>query len=359
MYTDFYGLTGKPFQLTPDPHFYFDTATHRKAMAYLTYGLSQGEGFIIITGEVGAGKTTLVGHLMETIDRSRLVAAKIVTTQLDADSLLKMVATAFGIPIDGADKSGILHRIETFLRTHHREGRRVLLIVDEAQNLPIAALEELRMLSNFQEGTQALLQIFLLGQPEFRDHLASAPDLEQLRQRVIATHHLEPMARDELPDYVAHRLTLCGWNGRPTFTQSAFDAMYDYSGGVPRRLNNLASRILLFGALEEKEQIDDGVVGEVIEDLRRDNTPTTGPRPVLEGEGLSSIGPMSGNVPPKMQMRGGSFDSDIYRRLEQIERVQRAHDQALRQILELLDEWAAEEQTVEPDTAPPAAAQAE
>lgn len=208
MYTDFYQLSGRPFQLTPDPHFYFDTATHRKAMAYLTYGLSQGEGFIIITGDIGAGKTTLVGHLMETIDRSRLVAAKIVTTQLDADSMLKMVATAFGIPIDGADKSGVLIRIEQYLRSHHREGRRVLLIVDEAQNLPIAALEELRMLSNFQEGTQALLQIFLLGQPEFRDQLASSIELEQLRQRVIATHHLEPMAREELPEYIANRLTL-------------------------------------------------------------------------------------------------------------------------------------------------------
>lgn len=362
MYTEYYGLTGRPFQLTPDPHFYFDTATHRKAMAYLTYGLSQGEGFIIITGDVGAGKTTLVGHLMETIDRSRLVAAKIVTTQLDADSMLKMVATAFGIPIDGTDKSNILTRIEQFLRSHHREGRRVLLIVDEAQNLPIAALEELRMLSNFQEGTQALLQIFLLGQPEFRDQLSSSAELEQLRQRVIATHHLEPMTREELPDYIAHRLTLCGWNGRPTFTQAAFDAMYDYSGGVPRRLNNLASRILLFGALEERDQIDESTVNEVIDDLRRDNTPTTGPRPVLEGTNLSGVGPISGNVPPKMQVHvpnaAATGDPEIYRRVEQIERTLRAHDQALRQILDLLSEWAEEEGT-QAQAREPAAAQAE
>lgn len=358
MYTEFYGLTGRPFQLTPDPHFYFDTATHRKAMAYLTYGLSQGEGFIIITGDIGAGKTTLVGHLMETIDRSTLVAAKIVTTQLDADSMLKMVATAFNIPIDGTDKAGVLTRIEQFLRTHHREGRRVLLIVDEAQNLPIAALEELRMLSNFQEGTQALLQIFLLGQPEFRDQLASSIELEQLRQRVIATHHLEPMTREELPDYVAHRLTLCGWAGRPMFTQAAFDAMYDYSGGVPRRLNNLASRVLLFGALEERNEIDETVVNEVIDDLRRDNTPTTGPRRVLDGsEELSGIGPMTGNVPPKM--RGGA-DADLYRRVERLEHMMRSHDQALRQILELLSEWAREDDEEDHAPAPVAAtAQAE
>jgi putative secretion ATPase (PEP-CTERM system associated) len=355
MYTDFYQLTGRPFQLTPDPQFYFDTATHRKAMAYLTYGLSQGEGFIIITGDVGAGKTTLVGHLMETIDRSTLVAAKIVTTQLDADSMLKMVAAAFGIPIDGTDKSGILTRIEQFLRGHHRERRRVLLIVDEAQNLPIAALEELRMLSNFQEGTQALLQMFLLGQPEFRDQLAMSSELEQLRQRVIATHHLEPMTREELPDYIAHRLTICGWNGRPLFTQQAFDAMYDYSGGVPRRLNNLASRVLLFGALEERDEIDETIVNEVIDDLRRDNTPTTGPRPVLDpSSNLSSIGPMSGNIPPKMQTMWNGHDPDVMRRLEQIERTLQSHDQALRQILQLLSEWAADGDA----SAPPAQAEA-
>ncbi|MFN3287073.1 MAG: AAA family ATPase, partial [Sphingomonadaceae bacterium] len=143
MYTDYYKLTGRPFQLTPDPRFYFDTATHRKAMAYLTYGLQQGEGFIIITGEIGSGKTTLVGHLMESIDPAKLVAAKIVTTQLDADSTLRMVATAFGMAVEGLDKSQILTRIEHFLRSHHRDGRRVLLIVDEVQNLPVAALEEL------------------------------------------------------------------------------------------------------------------------------------------------------------------------------------------------------------------------
>ena len=362
MYTEFYQLSGRPFQLTPDPHFYFDTATHRKAMAYLTYGLSQGEGFIIITGDIGAGKTTLVGHLMETIDRSRLVAAKIVTTQLDADSMLKMVATAFGIAVEGTDKSGILNRIEQFLRSHHREGRRVLLIVDEAQNLPIAALEELRMLSNFQEGTQALLQIFLLGQPEFRDQLASSIELEQLRQRVIATHHLEPMAREELPDYVAHRLTLCGWAGRPTFTQAAFDAMYDYSGGVPRRLNNLASRVLLFGALEERNDIDESVVNEVIDDLRRDNTPTTGPRRMLDEVNLSGVGPFQGNVPPKMQSSVG--DLDIYRRLDRLEAQMRSHDHALRQILQLLSDWAGDEGEDEDEheeeaVAPPAPATAQ
>jgi putative secretion ATPase (PEP-CTERM system associated) len=330
MYTDFYQLNGRPFQLTPDPRFYFDTETHRKAMAYLTYGLSQGEGFIVITGDIGAGKTTLVGHLMETIDRSKLVAAKIVTTQLDADSMLKMVAMAFGVPSDNADKATLLSRLENYLHAQNRDGRRVLLIVDEAQNLPIGALEELRMLSNFQAGTDALLQIFLLGQPEFRDQLASSEALEQLRQRVIATHHLDPMTRDELPDYVAHRLNLCGWNGRPTFTQGAFDAMYDYSGGVPRRLNNLASRILLFGALEQRDDIDEALVGDVVEDLREDHLPKAATRVAMPD--------------------GGS--GELTRRLAALEASVRAHDSALRQIVDVIDELAA---VAEPDDAPQSA----
>ncbi len=344
MYTDFYGLSGRPFQLTPDPRFYFDTATHRKAMAYLTYGMAQGEGFIIITGDVGAGKTTLVGHMMESIDKKKLVAAKVVTTQLDADNMLKMVASAFGMAVDGMEKAQILTRIEHFLRQHHKDGRRVLLIVDEAQNLPISALEELRMLSNFQQGERALMQTFLLGQPEFRDKLAMSDELEQLRQRVIATHHLEPMSAEELPGYVEHRMALCGWKGDPSFTQDAYEAMFDYSGGVPRRLNNLASRVLLFGALEECHEIDARVVNEVIDDLRKDNTPTTGPKPVVRMEQpLSSIGPMAAEYPPlrsPVWNSGGLPDPELMRRIEVLEHYVRQHDQTLKQILDLLSQWA-------------------
>jgi general secretion pathway protein A len=353
MYEDFYKLTGKPFQLTPDPRFYFDTRTHKKAMAYLTYGLSQGEGFIIVTGDVGAGKTTLVGHLFDTLDKSRFVLAKVVTTQLDAETTLKMVGTAFGIASDNLDKAGLLRRIEEFLRQQHRERRRTLLIVDEAQNLPVSALEELRMLSNFQDGNRALLQIFLLGQPEFRDKLALSPELEQLRQRVIATHHLEPMQIEELAPYIYHRMKLVGWQGDPSFSNDALDMMYEYSDGVPRRLNNLCSRILLFAGLEEKHEIDAALVQEVIADLRKDNTPTTGPKPVLmsDAASFSGLGPMGfkSNVPPKIRadlasatggLAGLGTDPDVLRRLEALERYVRAHDQTIRQTLQILSDWA-------------------
>ena len=271
MYSEFYNLTGKPFQLTPDPNFYFDSSTHRKAMAYLSYGISQGEGFIIITGEIGSGKTTLVGRLLQSLDPENFVTAKIVTSQLDADNILKMVASAFGLDIKHGDKAVLITEIEKLLRQNNKMGKTTLLLIDEAQNLTIQALEELRMLSNFQEGNKALLQSFLVGQPEFRDKWAFDPSLEQLRQRVIATHHLSPMTASETKEYIEHRLTLVDWKGNPAFSENGHAAIYQYSSGVPRKLNTLCTRILLFGAIEELEVITEDVVKEVLEDMEQDN----------------------------------------------------------------------------------------
>ncbi|WP_296611412.1 AAA family ATPase [Sphingomonas sp.] len=279
MYDDHYGLSGRPFALTPDPKFWFDTATHRKAMAYLGYGLSQGEGFIVITGDVGAGKTTLVGHLMATIDRERLHVIKVVSSQVDGDDLLRIVATGLGVETAGLMKAQLLLAIERGLHSVARSGRRTLLIVDEAQALHTGALEELRMLSNFQAGGHALLQIFLLGQPEFRAALHGSDRLEQLRQRVIAMHHLDPMGAEEVEPYVLHRMSLVGWNGRPKFTPDAFAALYRGSDGVPRRLNQLAGRVLLFGAIEQIDVIDAKVIDAVIADITGDMPAPSAPAP--------------------------------------------------------------------------------
>ena len=270
MYDQYYGFTGRPFQLTPDPAFYFESGTHRKAMSYLGYGLAQGEGFIVITGDVGAGKTTLVGHLMNTIDPNRLTAVKLVSTQVEGDDLLRLVAEQFGIEWEGQSKAELLRAIEQYLREQARAGRRTLLIVDEGQNLAISALEELRMLSNFQLGDHSLLQIFLLGQPEFRQTLFHSPTLEQLRQRVIATHHLDPMEPEEVEPYILHRLKKVGWTGNPSFAPEAFELIFDYSDGVPRKLNVLVSRLLLFGAVEELHRISAQHVRNVIAEVEAD-----------------------------------------------------------------------------------------
>ncbi|WP_033073690.1 XrtA/PEP-CTERM system-associated ATPase [Sphingopyxis sp. MWB1] len=270
MYDQFYGFTGRPFQLTPDPHFYFESGTHRKAMSYLGYGLAQGEGFIVITGDVGAGKTTLVGHLMNTIDPNRLTAVKLVSTQVEGDDLLRLVAEQFGIEWEGESKAELLRAMEQYLREQARAGKRTLLIVDEGQNLAISALEELRMLSNFQLGGHSLLQIFLLGQPEFRQTLFHSPTLEQLRQRVIATHHLDPMEPEEVEPYILHRLGKVGWDGNPSFSPDAFELIFEHSEGVPRKLNVLVSRLLLFGAVEELNRITGQHVRNVIAEIEAD-----------------------------------------------------------------------------------------
>ena len=272
MFDDFYGLSGRPFQLTPDPAFYFESLTHRTALSYLGYGLAQGEGFIVITGEVGAGKSTLVAHLMATIDVERLTAAQVVTSRLGGEELVHVVAQAFGLDIAGHDKASALGAIEGFLHEEARAGRRCLLIVDESQNLSVEALEELRMLSNFQLGAHPLLQTLLLGQPEFRTMLLDHPALEQLRQRVIAIHHLDAMGADEVRPYIEHRLTRVGWAGRPAFEDRLFDEVFRVTGGVPRRINQLLSRLLLLGAVEKRERIDGAMLQQVMAELNEDGT---------------------------------------------------------------------------------------
>jgi general secretion pathway protein A len=270
MYDEHFGLTGRPFQLTPDARFWYETATHRKAMAYLGYGLAQGEGFVVVTGDIGAGKTTLVGHLTALLDPAALNVITIVSTAIAADDLLRIVATGLGIDPLGLAKAQLLTAIERGLHAVARSGRRTLLIVDEVQALPTDSLEELRMLSNFQAGGHALLQILLLGQPEFRERLHGSEALEQLRQRVIAIHHLEPMEPHEVADYIAHRLSVVGWQGNPDFAADAFEALYQGSAGVPRRLNQLAGRVMLHAAIEGLELIDGRVVRGVLRDLHAD-----------------------------------------------------------------------------------------
>lgn len=279
MYDQFYGLSGRPFQLTPDPRFYFESGTHRKAMSYLGYGLAQGEGFIVITGEIGAGKSTLVAYLMDTIDKSRLNAVKLVSTRVEGDDMLRLVAQQFELPSENISKAELIQSIEFYLHDQARQGKRSLLIVDEAQNLTEGALEELRMLSNFQLGGHPLLQIFLLGQPEFRDMIQHSPRLEQLRQRVIATHHLTAMEPSEIEPYVVHRLSKVGWTGDPRFIGDAYEAMFAYSQGIPRKLNLLASRVLLLGALEELHEFNGDDIRAVIVDMDGDTA-------VYEGDPL-------------------------------------------------------------------------
>ena len=269
MYESFYGLSAKPFRLRPDPHFFYGSKGHNRAMAYLKYGLSQGEGFIVITGEVGAGKTTLVRNLFNHLPSEQIVAAHIVNTHLDSDDTLRMVVSAFGLPYENVSKADLLTRLEQFLRASDAMGKRALLVVDEAQNLKPGTVEELRMLSNFQTDDKCLLQTFLIGQPEFRTTLHS-PSLQQLRQRVIASYHLGPMDGPETREYIEHRLGTVGWKGDPSFSDGAHEAIFKHTGGIPRKVNTLCDRILLMGFLEEMHGFEEKDVAEVISDINEE-----------------------------------------------------------------------------------------
>lgn len=266
MYESYYGLNSKPFQLTPDPQFFFASKLHKRAMSYLQYGLSQAEGFIVITGDIGTGKTTIANSLLDNIEED-IYAAQIVTPKLSPDELVKMVASKFNLPAEGRSKSDLLESIQSFLQQLNSNGKRALLLVDEAQNLPLETIEELRMLSNFQLNGKPLLQSFLLGQAELQPILR-APNMEQFRQRIVASCHLTPLSSHEMREYIEHRLHYAGCNKEALISSEAYDAIYQFTNGVPRKINTLMDRILLYGFLEELENFELDAVSQVIEEVR-------------------------------------------------------------------------------------------
>ena len=261
-YASFYGLTSKPFQFSSDPKYYFSSEQHRRATAYLEYGMQQNEGFVVITGEFGVGKTTIIRRMLDNLDPDKVIAAHLVSTRNEADNTLRLVAAAFGIRTKSIEKSDILLSLEAFLIGMTSKGKRCLLIVDEAQNLTSRAIEELRTLSNAQFGNQALLRIFLVGQPEFRDILQS-PKMMQFRQRVIASSHIEPMDEEETRAYVEHRLKCAGAKECPTFTPDSFEAIFRATNGIPRHINLVCDRLLMFGFLNDKKRFNAKDVDEV------------------------------------------------------------------------------------------------
>ena len=270
MYDQFYNLRSEPFRLSPDHAFAYAHKGYVKARAYMAYAFMRAEGFVMITGRPGTGKTTLVGALVDQLAGEDVSVANLVCTQLQADDLLKLVAYEFGIGINVVEKGVLLQHLTLQLRSWHRDGRRALLIVDEAQDLSISAMEELRLLTNIQIDGKPLLQIFLLGQPELRE-LVLSPALEQVHQRIVAASHLRALELDETEAYILHRLEVVGWRGDPMIHKAVYPLIHKYSEGIPRRINLICSRLFLQCAVEQRHKVELEDLREVVRELQEEN----------------------------------------------------------------------------------------
>ena len=266
MYEEFYGFKELPFNVTPDPRFLYRSASHRDALAYITYGVFQRKGFVALTGEVGVGKTTVVKAFIDLFQPS-LETAFIFTTKFPFEQLLYLVCKDFGIDVEGKNKAQMLLALNDFLLRQYENNRNSVLIIDEAQNLPVDVLEELRMLSNLETRDKKLLQIMLVGQPELETVL-NMNEMRQLRQRIPGICRITHLSREEVAQYIKYRLDIVSQNsGGPYFTEDSIDEIYHYSAGVPRLINILCDRVLLIGYVTNKKTIDGKLVREGIRDL--------------------------------------------------------------------------------------------
>ncbi|MEE9413180.1 MAG: AAA family ATPase [Methylococcales bacterium] len=267
IYEKFYSISVDPFRLSADHNFSYGHPGYQKALTYMNFALYSEEGFIVITGQPGTGKTTLINDLVSGLDENKFTTAHLVTTQIEAKDLLHLIAASFGLETDAGLKSYTLIALENFLKKNHSAGKRALLFVDEVQCLKFDSLEELRLLSNIHHEGKQLLQVFLIGQEEFRDQI-NAENLEQLRQRIIGASHLNPLTDEETIQYIIHRLKTAGWKNDPKITKGAALLIHHFSGGIPRIINQISSRLLLHGCIEEKHELDSGDMLAVLEDLK-------------------------------------------------------------------------------------------
>ncbi len=271
MYRKFYGLTRNPFEISPDPYFFYPTPRHNEALANLNYGVQRRKGVVVVTGEVGTGKTLLVRCLLDSLNRSEIAFAYVFNPRLSVPDFLRYVLTDLRLPMSGRTKSEMLAHLNSYLIARFRRGSTAVLVIDEAQLLSWELLEEVRLLTNLETSQQKLLQIVLVGQPEL-DRRLDSPHLRQLKQRVGLRCSLEPLSSDELGGYVRRRLELAGANshGGNIFTQNAICAVHKYSRGIPRLINTLCENSLVAGYAKQVNQIGEDIVEEVASDFRLD-----------------------------------------------------------------------------------------
>lgn len=270
MYTDFFGLSAKPFELLPNPKFLYLSKGHRKALSYLQYGVQEHAGFTLLTGEVGSGKTTLLRDIINKIS-SDTTLAMVFNTRVDGHQLIAMINEDFGLPTEGKDKVQLINDLNDFLLEETSANRQPIIIIDEAQNLSTEALEEIRLLSNLEADNFKLVQIILVGQPELKQIIAK-PSLRQLRQRISISCHLNPLNREESEEYIYHRLATVGNRDCVTFLDGVFDMIYKFSGGIPRLINLMCDFLLLSAFVEETREIDLELVKDAVNELSFEET---------------------------------------------------------------------------------------
>lgn len=266
MYCTYYGFREKPFTITPNPRFVFLSKHHREAFAHLLYGIDNHGGFIVLTGEVGTGKTTVLRTLMEKLDDSRYRTALIFNPCISALELLRSINREYGLPAEGLDNADLLDHLNRFLLEENRAGRTVVLVIDEAQNLPPQTLEQIRLISNLETDTDKLIQIVLAGQPEL-ERLMSRPELRQLAQRVSVRYHLLPLDFEDARAYIDHRVTVAGGKGAAAFSRGALQRIFRRAGGVPRLINIACDRALLIGYTDEKRNISASMARRAIREV--------------------------------------------------------------------------------------------
>jgi general secretion pathway protein A len=265
VYLDYYGLTDPPFDITPNPRFLFYSAKHREAFNHLLYGIRERKGFVQLTGEVGAGKTTLCRAMLEQLD-GQYSTALILNPVMSADELMQAIAIEFGLDVHGMDRLDTIAAINNFLLWQVEQQKETVLIIDEAQDLTDDLLEQVRLLSNLETDDRKLLQIVLMGQPELRDRL-NDHKLRQLRQRITVRYHLLPLSRYEVSHYIQHRLEVSGAKNGPHFTQPALWRVHRYSAGIPRLVNAVCDKAMLAGFVQQADRITYGMVGRAIREL--------------------------------------------------------------------------------------------
>jgi type II secretory pathway predicted ATPase ExeA len=290
MYQRFYQLSSNPFRLAPEPDFCFSHTGYRRAREYLEFALAEGEGFVMVTGRPGTGKTLLVETFLKEINPREVIARRIAVSSFGATDLLRAVAYAYDIDAVGMDKGTMRHRIQQFFVRQEQAGRRVLLIIDEAQTLSHAALEELRILADLQTQSRLMLQLFLVGQESLQE-LMCTPDMEQFQQRVIANYQLVPLNLQDTRSYIEHRLLQAGWKGDPEYSSAAVLSIYKLSTGVPRHINKICNRLLLLGFGKDKHAFDEQDVQEISAEMREERlTPLEiNQAPFYDAENVTNI----------------------------------------------------------------------